>query len=327
MPRKSWWARLPFGVRMAAGTSALLLLIGGGVAGVTALNSGDARPRIVTAVADPALDGAGNAARSAAGSALPRATAPDGSDLRAAPGAGRPADGGAGSAAAGLGATGLGATGLGATGLGAAPAPAPGAAPQGPAPAPPLHGPIAAGQRTAAQADRNSVRRPAPVAGPGKPGVVAPGARPPAQPVVTTRIQVETQTIPYPTRTVSDSGLPIGSTLVETPGVPGEQTLRYLVTTTNGKQTGRRLLDSTVTRQPQPEVVVVGVPDGPPGWHRCPLDFCMRLGRSATCRHYGRGPGGEVPDDDDGEAVESGEGNDVALLGRGNAAETGRHAC
>src|SRR4051794_8519288 len=47
MPRKSWWARLPFGVRMAAGAGALLIAIGGGVAGVAALTRGDGpAPRI-----------------------------------------------------------------------------------------------------------------------------------------------------------------------------------------------------------------------------------------------------------------------------------------
>ncbi|MDI6099696.1 G5 domain-containing protein [Actinoplanes sp. NEAU-A12] len=39
MPRKSWWARLPFGVRMAAGTGAFLVLVGGGAAGVATLTS------------------------------------------------------------------------------------------------------------------------------------------------------------------------------------------------------------------------------------------------------------------------------------------------
>src|SRR4051812_18766474 len=41
MPRKSWWARLPFGVRMTAGASALLVVIGAGTAGVAALTSPD----------------------------------------------------------------------------------------------------------------------------------------------------------------------------------------------------------------------------------------------------------------------------------------------
>lgn len=48
MPQRSWWARLPFGVRMAVGGSALLVLIGGGAAGIAALT--EEEPRIVTAV-------------------------------------------------------------------------------------------------------------------------------------------------------------------------------------------------------------------------------------------------------------------------------------
>ena len=64
MPRKSWWARLPFGVRMTAGTSALLIAIGGGAAGVAALTKDDKdAPKVVTAVGQPAQatpnDGAG----------------------------------------------------------------------------------------------------------------------------------------------------------------------------------------------------------------------------------------------------------------------------
>ncbi|MFG1602961.1 G5 domain-containing protein [Actinoplanes sp. NPDC049265] len=46
MPRKSWWARLPFGVRMTAGVSAVLMVIGGGTAAIAQLT--EEEPRIVT---------------------------------------------------------------------------------------------------------------------------------------------------------------------------------------------------------------------------------------------------------------------------------------
>ncbi|MET0418020.1 MAG: hypothetical protein ABW022_18575, partial [Actinoplanes sp.] len=70
MPRKSWWARLPFGVRMVAGASALLIVIGGGAAGVAALTKDDKdAPRIVTAV--------GQAAQAAAPPAQPGTAAID----------------------------------------------------------------------------------------------------------------------------------------------------------------------------------------------------------------------------------------------------------
>src|SRR5689334_24309336 len=49
MPQKSWWARLPFGVRMTAGTSALLALIGGGAATVAIMTKDEPRAVQVTA--------------------------------------------------------------------------------------------------------------------------------------------------------------------------------------------------------------------------------------------------------------------------------------
>src|SRR4051794_4953678 len=73
MPRKSWWARLPFGVRMAAGTSALLIVIGGSAAGIAALTKDHKdTPRIVTAVGHAAAE----AAASAPDQALGRPAAP-----------------------------------------------------------------------------------------------------------------------------------------------------------------------------------------------------------------------------------------------------------
>jgi hypothetical protein len=89
------------------------------------------------------------------------------------------------------------------------------------------------------------------------------------------------------------------------------------VTVTDGKPTDRRLLDSTVTRQPQQEIVALGAQNGQKG---CPLDFCVPLGRDATCRHHRRDESGEVSQS--GQAGESGQvsvtGNDLALLGGGH---------
>jgi hypothetical protein len=132
-------------------------------------------------------------------------------------------------------------------------------------------------------------------------------APPSAQSVITTRTETETREVPFGTRTVRDLGLPSGSQQVRTPGVAGEETLRYLVTLTDGKQTDRRLVDSTVTRPPQQEVIAVGDRSD-----RCgaALDFCVPIGRDATCGHHRRGESGEVE--------ESGQvnvgGNDIGLL-------------
>jgi hypothetical protein len=275
MPRKSWWARLPFAVRMAAGTGALLLVIGGGAAGVAALTRDHAKPRIVTAVGEAAV-GEAAASDAADGDAAAGEAAADG-----------------GTAAGGT---------------------APGQPVLAPQVAKGQIGADAAGSRTAAEADRTATRNPvrAPVtAGTATSAQAAspaeasgPAAKAPAQSAITTRTQMVTREIPYPTRLVRDPSLPRGSKQVQIPGVAGEETLRYLVTLTDGRPTGRRLLDSTVTRSPQQQVVALGDQDsgddqgpgeGQGSWHghrgrdayhgRCgaALRLCVPLGRGESC--------------------------------------------
>ena len=248
MPRKSWWARLPFGVRMTAGTSALLITIGGGVAGIAALTT--SRPdgkRIVTAV--------GQAADT------PPPPAPPVSDV---------------------------------------PAPRRDAAK-------PRYDPAATLPRMSDQADRTGTRPPRPPAAtaartaaeppPARatrpqaaPARPAPPDTASAKPVLTTRTEVEKRDIPFQTRLVRDPLLPRGARQVRTAGTPGEETLRYLVTYTDGRPTDRKLLDITTTRRPQDRVIAFGSRRGHhghgPGRRDCrkALDLCVPLGRSAGCR-------------------------------------------
>lgn len=238
MPRKSWWARLPFGVRMTAGTSALLIAIGAGAAGVAALTKDrEQAPRVVTAVGE----------------------------AQAAPheAAGRPA----------------------------------------PPPAAVSRMNHATGRRTAEndQADRTGTRAPrrdATAQAPARTvaGAPAPAKNIPAGPVTTTRTDVETRAIPFRTRLVRDPSMPRGAKRVQTPGVPGEETLRYLVTVVDGQPADRKLIDTTVTREPQHRVVAYGsarrggsdqdgggVTQGN-GIHRdrrCGFRLCVPLGRKA----------------------------------------------
>jgi hypothetical protein len=107
-----------------------------------------------------------------------------------------------------------------------------------------------------------------------------------AAPVVTTRTDVETRALPFDTRVVRDPSMPRGTRRVETRGAAGEQTLRYLVTLTDGRQTSRRLLGSTVTRQPQNRVVAVGSARRVDPDIDCDqiLGICLPFGRTAmTC--------------------------------------------
>jgi hypothetical protein len=209
---------------MAAGGSALLVLIGGGAAGVAALTK---EPQVVNA-----------AGREAATARLAPGIEPPAADLGDQPPA---MDKGIGDAE-----------------------PDPN---------------TVAGHRLTTEADRTATRAPRKVQTPKKPGT-------PATPVITTQTVSETRSIPYRTRLVRDPSMPRGSRRIQTEGVPGIQTLRYLVTYADGRQTDRRLIDATVTREPQQRVIAFG---GRGRWgggdhHRdCGPEShpCFPLGRSA----------------------------------------------
>jgi hypothetical protein len=255
---------------MVAGTSALLMLFGAGVAVAAALTRHRNESRFVTAVGDSAAGG--------------EAPAADGQV-----GAGQLGTSRFGSSQLGAGQAGAGQAGAGQLG--------PGRIGAGPV------GAIAGRSRTAAEADRTASRNPISGAAPA-------GAAPPAQaasgsggngpvavtrakPVISTRTQIETREIPFETLTVRDSSLPTGARQVQSPGVTGEEILRYVVTLTDGRQTGKRLLDSTVTRSPETQLVALGeqADDQPSGgWHghgwggrcRARFDLCVPLGRAAA---------------------------------------------
>jgi hypothetical protein len=245
---------LPFGVRMAAGTSALLVLIGGGAATVAIMTKDE--PRAVQAAAGR---GSVGAAPADLGAAVPE----PGPEPAAVGGAGGP--------------------------LGEA-----------------VDDAAGTGDRTSSEADRTATRKPrqpGAAANPsetpaGTAAAVPPPAAPGNTPAITTQTISETRPIPYGTRLVRDPAMPRGEQRVETEGIDGEQTLRWLVTFAGGRQTERRLIDSTVTREPQHRVIAFGSqgmrPGGGPGrghghWpgrgHRreCgkELGACLPLGRSA----------------------------------------------
>lgn len=120
-------------------------------------------------------------------------------------------------------------------------------------------------------------------AGAGEPARRVAPARPAPAPLVTTRTDVETRPIPFPTRLVRDSSLPRGTRRIQAPGMPGEETLRYLVTLVDGKPSDRRLVDTTVTKKPQPRVVAFGARRKPDKDCGRPLHLCVPFGRSAVC--------------------------------------------
>ncbi|MBO3740406.1 G5 domain-containing protein [Actinoplanes flavus] len=241
MPRKSWWAQLPFGVRMAAGAGALVVLVGGGAAGISTMTGSDGTPAAATAEA---------------------ATAPD-------PGAARlEEDPEVVSRAA------------------AAAQPLPKRHGHTPPPPAPPGKPAGTDQLSRARvADERADRTGPRPAHPRGKRAGRDRREPAAGPVVTTRTDERTRVIPFRTKVVRDPALPRGTRFVRSPGVPGEETARYLVTLTDGKQTARRLLGRTVTRKPENRVVVFGALRRSALDPACEhaLDLCVPMGRAAVC--------------------------------------------
>lgn len=76
--------------------------------------------------------------------------------------------------------------------------------------------------------------------------------------VVETKTVDEKSSIDFSITTKDDATLAKGQTRVEQEGVAGERTTTYEVTYTDGQETGRKEVSSTVTREPVNKVVVNG---------------------------------------------------------------------
>src|SRR5690606_17010169 len=59
------------------------------------------------------------------------------------------------------------------------------------------------------------------------------------EPVVTTKVQTETETIPYSQQTIEDDSLAKGSTVVRVAGVEGVKTVTHTITYADGIETDR----------------------------------------------------------------------------------------
>ncbi|WP_158647630.1 G5 domain-containing protein [Actinoplanes sp. ATCC 53533] len=161
-------------------------------------------------------------------------------------------------------------------------------------------------RRTTSEGRKDSAVAAAPVTGAVR--AAPPAVDAPAAPEVRTEQVSETEAIPFHTRLVRDPSLPPGTREIETPGVPGERMLRYEVTYTGGRETSRKLLDSTITREPQDRVVAFGnrgrggrhggqhggQHSGGRGDRECRLlGSCVRMGRGAVCTPNDKRPDGK----------------------------------
>ncbi len=106
-----------------------------------------------------------------------------------------------------------------------------------------------------------------------------------APPSVTRTTVTERQSIPFSTRKVKDSSLAKGKTEVRTRGVTGVKTLTYEVTSTDGTETGRKLVRTAVTRKPVTKVVAVGTRAAPSGGGDCHPSYspCVPVASDVDC--------------------------------------------
>ncbi|MEU4470172.1 G5 domain-containing protein [Micromonospora sp. NPDC023888] len=110
-------------------------------------------------------------------------------------------------------------------------------------------------------------------------------------PVVKVTTETEQATVRYGEKTVKDSSVAEGKRVVRTKGVNGVRTLTYEVTTANGVRTSRKLVRSTVTKQPVTQVVAVGTKK--PQSSNCDQNYsgCVPIASDVDCAGgSGNGP-------------------------------------
>lgn len=77
------------------------------------------------------------------------------------------------------------------------------------------------------------------------------------EPLITTKVETETQTIAFEKTTVESSSLVKGSTQIQTNGVNGVKTLTHTIEFTDGVETNRSTKEE-VTTQPVSEITLIG---------------------------------------------------------------------
>lgn len=82
------------------------------------------------------------------------------------------------------------------------------------------------------------------------------------QPVVTTRAEVETEAIPFGESYINDNQMNKGETRVVSEGVPGEKSITYTITETDGVETNRERGNETV-KPPVDKVIAIGTYEAP----------------------------------------------------------------
>jgi uncharacterized protein YabE (DUF348 family) len=66
------------------------------------------------------------------------------------------------------------------------------------------------------------------------------------------------ESVAFPVQQVQDLDRPVGYHAIQTPGVPGKQTVTYEIVVKNGKEVSKKVIQRVVTKQPQKQVEIVG---------------------------------------------------------------------
>lgn len=73
-----------------------------------------------------------------------------------------------------------------------------------------------------------------------------------------TKVETATEQIATPVQTINDPNLAYGTTAIRQAGAPGEQVVTYEIQLVNNVETGRKIIQKVVNREPVKEVKVVG---------------------------------------------------------------------
>lgn len=108
------------------------------------------------------------------------------------------------------------------------------------------------------------------------------------EPVVTKKVETETETIPFEKQTIEDDNLAKGSTHVRVAGVEGVRTITHTITLTDGIETDR-VSSETVTVKPITQVTAIGTYVAPPKPESVPYvsSGIVKKSRSSICHAPG----------------------------------------
>lgn len=76
-------------------------------------------------------------------------------------------------------------------------------------------------------------------------------------PIITTKIETETESIPFTKQTIESDSLANGTTELQTAGIDGIKTTTYTITLTDGIETNRTSLEK-ITQEPVTEITLLG---------------------------------------------------------------------